>query len=64
MKVQMMLLTLARYILECSLMDYSFVTVRDSLKAAAALYLSFKMHAKSIDPKEFNKYTGISKFNY
>lgn len=59
MKCQMVLLTLARYILECSLLDYNFVTTKDSLKAAAALYLAFKMSSKSINANEFHKYTGI-----
>lgn len=39
----MPLLTLARYILELSLMDYSTVTLSDSKQAAAALYLAFRM---------------------
>lgn len=42
-KVQMPLLTLARYILEYSLMDYSIITLSDSKLAAAALLLAFKM---------------------
>lgn len=58
MKCEMILLTLARFILESSLMDYNFVTKRDSLKAAAALYLALKMFSKSVDAKEFLKYTG------
>lgn len=58
MKCQMILLTLARYILECSLLDYKFVTSKDSLKAAASLYLAFKMCNKVTDAKEFFKYTG------
>lgn len=36
-------LTLARYILELSLLEYSLVTVSDSKLAAAALLLSLKM---------------------
>lgn len=36
-------LTLARYILEISLMEYSLVVARDSLLAAAALYIAQKM---------------------
>lgn len=55
----MFLLTLARYILECSLLDYKFVTIRGSLKAAASLYLAFQMCSKPVDPKEFYMYTGI-----
>ena len=42
-KADMKFLTLARYILELSLQDYSFAYVRDSLKACAALYLAMKM---------------------
>lgn len=57
MKCQMILLTLARYILECSLLDYKFVTLKDSQKAAASLYLAFKMCNKVIEAKEFFKYT-------
>lgn len=36
-------LTLARYILEMSLMDYDVIEERDSLMAAAALMLALKM---------------------
>lgn len=54
----MFLLTLARYILEYSLLDYTFVTSKESLKAAASLYLAFKMCLKSVDANEFNKVTG------
>ncbi|XP_025198112.1 G2/mitotic-specific cyclin-B3 [Melanaphis sacchari] len=57
MKCQMILLTLARYILECSLLEYKFVILKDSLKAAASLYLAFKMCNKEIETKEFFKYT-------
>jgi len=42
-KADMKFLTLARYILELSLQDYSFVYVKDSLKACAALFLALKM---------------------
>ncbi|KAJ3654629.1 hypothetical protein Zmor_013804 [Zophobas morio] len=42
-KITMPLLTLARFILEHSLMEYATVTVRDSKLAAAALYLALKM---------------------
>lgn len=55
----MLLLTLARFILESSLLDYHFVTIKDSLKAAASLYLALKMYSKPVDAKEFFKYTGI-----
>lgn len=39
----MPLLTLARFVLEYTLMDYNIVTLSDSKMAAAALYLAFKM---------------------
>lgn len=55
----MILLTLARYILELSLLDYKFVTVKESLKASAALFLAFKMYSILVDSKEFFKYTGM-----
>lgn len=43
----MPVLTLARYILEYSLMDYSTITIRDSKLASAALYLAVKMRKVS-----------------
>ncbi|XP_059615850.1 G2/mitotic-specific cyclin-B3 [Phlebotomus argentipes] len=42
-KIDMSVLTLARYILEFSLMDYDTITLSDSKMAAAALYISLKM---------------------
>ncbi|XP_005100335.1 G2/mitotic-specific cyclin-B3 [Aplysia californica] len=39
----MVTLTLARFILEMSLMEYSLITERDSRIAAAALYIAMKM---------------------
>lgn len=39
----MPVLTLARFILEYSLMDYATVTVRDSKLASASMYLALKM---------------------
>lgn len=42
-RIQMPLLTLARFILELSLLDYSTITLSDSKQAAAALYLAFRM---------------------
>jgi hypothetical protein len=42
-KITMPVLTLARFVLEYSLMDYATVVVRDSKLAAAALYLALKM---------------------
>uniref|UniRef100_A0A1B6DIX4 Uncharacterized protein n=1 Tax=Clastoptera arizonana TaxID=38151 RepID=A0A1B6DIX4_9HEMI len=42
-KIQMPLLTLARFILEYSLMEYPTITLSDSKMAAASLYLALKM---------------------
>ncbi|ERL83566.1 hypothetical protein D910_01755, partial [Dendroctonus ponderosae] len=42
-KTSMNILTLARYILEFSLMDYDTIHIRDSLIAAASLYLALRM---------------------
>ncbi|XP_050417984.2 G2/mitotic-specific cyclin-B3 [Patella vulgata] len=42
-RAEMKTLTLARYILEMSLMDYSLISVRESKLAAAALHLARKM---------------------
>ncbi|XP_017141597.2 G2/mitotic-specific cyclin-B3 [Drosophila miranda] len=44
-KVQMPTLTLARYILELSLMDYATIGFSDSQMASAALYMALRMHA-------------------
>jgi len=43
-KLEMETLTLARYILESSLMEYEFIDVRDSLIAGAALLLALCMN--------------------
>lgn len=37
-------LTLARYILETSLMEYDFIDIRDSMMASAALLLALCMY--------------------
>ncbi|XP_055682120.1 G2/mitotic-specific cyclin-B3 [Lutzomyia longipalpis] len=42
-KIEMPVLTLARYILELSLMDYDTIVLSDSKMAAAALYIALKM---------------------
>lgn len=42
-RADMKFLTLARYILELSLQDYSFAPERDSFKACASLFLAMKM---------------------
>ena len=44
-------LTLARYILETSLLDYQFSYEKESLKAAACLWLSLKMTDNSWDDR-------------
>lgn len=48
-------LTLARFILEYSLMDYATVTITDSKLAAAALYLALRM-------KNISKWTSTLEF--
>lgn len=47
-KTDMPKLTLARYILETSLMFYEFVGVSESLMAGAAMLLALKMHDKEV----------------
>jgi len=44
-RVSLVTLTLARYILESSLLDYSFVCRSDSMMAAACLLLAMKMNS-------------------
>jgi len=56
-KADMKFLTLARYILELSLQDYSFAYVRDSVKACAALYLAIKM---AVSHEQHLKEAGIN----
>ncbi|KFM65910.1 G2/mitotic-specific cyclin-B3, partial [Stegodyphus mimosarum] len=46
----MELLTLARYILETSLMDYDLIDVLDSKMAAASLLLALKMKGEKWTP--------------
>lgn len=55
----MPILTLARYILEYSLMDYNTVTLSDSKLASAALYLALQMKNVSGWTKTLEFYTGI-----
>jgi len=54
-KADMKFLTLARFILELSLQEYKFASVKDSLKACAALYLALKMVVRY---EMINKTTG------
>jgi G2/mitotic-specific cyclin-B3 len=65
-KADMKFLTLARYILELSLQDYSFVYIKDSLKACAALFLALKMtvnHENSIKASGKNNQLTVSYAN-
>lgn len=52
-------LTLARYILEFSLMDYDTIRISDSKLAAAALYLAIKMKKVSGWTNILEFYTGM-----
>ncbi|XP_013110428.2 G2/mitotic-specific cyclin-B3 [Stomoxys calcitrans] len=58
-KVQMPTLTLARYILELSLMDYDCITFSDSKMACAALFMALRLHG-DVQPwsSTLNYYTG------
>uniref|UniRef100_A0A7E4VJQ1 G2/mitotic-specific cyclin-B3 n=1 Tax=Panagrellus redivivus TaxID=6233 RepID=A0A7E4VJQ1_PANRE len=55
-KSDMHTLTLARYILESSLLFYEFVTVKDDILAAAALLLALRMKRRDWDAR-LTKYT-------
>ncbi|XP_023021366.1 cyclin B3 isoform X2 [Leptinotarsa decemlineata] len=57
-RITMPVLTLARYVLEYSLMNYDTITIRDSKLASAALYLAFKMKNISGWTKTLEFYTG------
>nr|XP_022913544.1 G2/mitotic-specific cyclin-B3 [Onthophagus taurus] len=59
-KVTMPVLTLARYILEYSLMDYDTVTLSDSKLAAACLYLALQMKKISGWTPTLEFYTGYT----
>ncbi|KAK5971424.1 Cyclin N-terminal domain-containing protein, partial [Trichostrongylus colubriformis] len=60
-KTDMPKLTLARYILETSLMFYEFIGVSESLMAAAAILLAFKMHDReAIWSPILQKYSGYT----
>lgn len=54
----MPILTLARFILEYSLMLYEIVTLRDSKLACAALYLALRMKEISGWTSTLEFYTG------
>ncbi|KAK7475504.1 hypothetical protein BaRGS_00033260 [Batillaria attramentaria] len=51
-------LTLARYILELSLMEYKFVSYRDSLLAASCLYIARRMQQEEVWTPTLEYYTG------
>jgi len=57
-RITMPVLTLARYILEFSLMDYDTMSVRESLKASASLYLALRMKKVSGWTSTLEFYTG------
>lgn len=59
----MPLLTLARFILELSLMEYKTVSLSDSKQAAAALYLAFRMAKHSDWTESLEYYTGMQQTN-
>lgn len=52
-------LTLARFILEFSLMDYDTIKISDSKLAAAALFLAIKMKKVSEWTNVLEFYTGM-----
>lgn len=57
-KVTMPELTLARFILEFSLMSYDMITQRDSKIAAAALFMALRMNHKTGWNKTLEYYSG------
>lgn len=57
-KVTMPILTLARYILEFSLMDYNVITMSDSKQAAATLFMALRMKNVSGWTPTLEFYTG------
>ncbi|KAJ9590979.1 hypothetical protein L9F63_015985 [Diploptera punctata] len=59
-KLTLPMLTLARYILEMSLMEYSFIQVSESRIAAAALLLALKMKMGTGWTKTLEYYSGYT----
>lgn len=51
-------LTLARFILEFSLMNYEMVTISDSKVAAACLFIALRMNDKTGWNKQLQYYSG------
>jgi len=60
-KASMETLTLARFILETSLMDYDLLDVKDSLMAASALMLAFQMQDTSEWSPTLQYYSSFTK---
>jgi len=60
-KASMETLTLARFILETSLMDYDLLDVKDSLMAASALMLAFQMQNTSEWSPTLQYYSSFTK---
>lgn len=59
-KVTMPELTLARFILEFSLMSYDLITLSDSKIAAAALFMALRMNKKTGWNKTLEYFSGNS----
>lgn len=57
-KISMVALTLARYILEYSLMDYTTIQLSDSKMACAALFMSLRMNDMEGWNKTYEYYSG------
>ena len=57
-RISMPVLTLARYILEYSLMDYSIVSLSDSKLACAALFIAMRMNNMPGWNKTLEYYSG------
>jgi G2/mitotic-specific cyclin-B3 len=61
-KLDMDTLTLARYLLEMSLMEYNFIDVKDSMMASSCLLLALVMKSvKEPWSKTLEYYSGYSK---
>lgn len=58
----MVSLTLARYILEFCLMDYSTIQLSDSKLACAALFISLRMNGMEGWNATYEYYSGEKKF--
>lgn len=60
----MPILTLARFILENSLMEYDTITLSDSVLASAALYLALQMKKTTGWTETLEFYTGKLTFAF